>query len=83
VAAIAAIYRETTPGWTLFAALWTTGLGYALATIFYQGAIFARDPLSSAAWIGIMVGSFALVLIIMRRWAAREPAPDALVRQGA
>lgn len=82
VAAIAAIYRETTAGWTVFAALWTTGLGYALATIFYQGAIFARDPLSAATWIGIMVGSFVLVLVVMRRWAAREPVPAGLVRQG-
>jgi ferrous iron transport protein B len=83
VAATAAIHRETSAGWAVFAALWTTGLGYALATIFYQGAIFTRDPVVSASWIGIMIGGFALVLVIMRRWAAREPVPCELVRQGA
>jgi ferrous iron transport protein B len=83
VAAIAAIYCETTPGWTVFAALWTTGLGYALAIFFYQTATFARDPLSSATWIGIMLAAFAALLLIMYRWAGRESSAVGLARQGA
>lgn len=66
-AAIAAVHRETTTGWILFIAAWTTGLGYGVATFFYQAAIFTRDALSSATWIGIMVALFAAVLLTMRR----------------
>jgi ferrous iron transport protein B len=83
VAAIAAIYRETTRGWALFVAAWTTGLGYAAATVFYQSAIFSRDPASSATWIGIMVAIFAIALIAMRRWADRDLSTAPLVREGA
>jgi ferrous iron transport protein B len=84
VAAIAAIYRETSPGWAVFTVLWTTGLGYIVATVFYQSAIFARDPASSAAWIGGMLALFAAVVIGMRLNAERGgPRPSGLVREGA
>jgi ferrous iron transport protein B len=83
VAAIAAVHRETTIGWTLSIAAWTTGLGYGVATLFYQAAIFQRDPLSSATWIGIMVALFAAVLLTPRRWAEQDPGAAAMARQGA
>jgi ferrous iron transport protein B len=84
VAAIAAIYRETSPGWAVFTVLWTTGLGYIVATVFYQSAIFARDPTSSAAWIAGMLALFATVVIGMRISAERGgPRPTGLVREGA
>jgi ferrous iron transport protein B len=35
VAATAAIYRETNLGWTLFVALWSTGIAYLAAALFY------------------------------------------------
>ncbi|WP_295437002.1 Fe(2+) transporter permease subunit FeoB [uncultured Thiodictyon sp.] len=70
-AAVAAIWRESSPGWTLFAVGWTTGLGYAIATIFYQGAIFARDPASASAWIAAMVGLFIAAVVLMRVLADR------------
>ena len=78
-AAIAAIWRESTPGWTLFAVAWTTGLGYGIATVFYQGAIFARDPAGSGAWIAAMVGLFVAVVILMRVLADRA-GPDRELR---
>jgi ferrous iron transport protein B len=80
VAAIAAIYRETTPGWAVFTAAWTTGLGYIAATVFYQAAIFTRDPTASALWIGGMLGVFAAVLLTLRWWADRDPRPARLAR---
>jgi ferrous iron transport protein B len=43
-AALAAVYRETSAGWTLFVAAWTTGIGYVTSTVFYQAAVFARNP---------------------------------------
>ncbi|NKN34491.1 Fe(2+) transporter permease subunit FeoB [Marichromatium bheemlicum] len=74
VAAIGAIARETSGGWALFAAFWTTGLGYVSATIFYQAAIFARDPVSASIWIGIMTALFLATVLGMRWWSRRDPA---------
>jgi ferrous iron transport protein B len=72
VAAIAAIYRETTPGWALFIAGWTTGLGYMISTIFYQAAIFTRHPGVSLAWIGAMGAIFLFVVLAMRYGIRRD-----------
>ncbi|MBK5967062.1 ferrous iron transport protein B [Thiocystis minor] len=80
VAAIAAIARETSAGWAIFAAAWTTGLGYLTATVFYQTAIFARDPVSSSAWIGGMLAILIATVIGMRAWARRDPVAPAFAR---
>jgi len=82
VAAVAAIYRETTAGWAAFAAVWTTGLGYASATVFYQAAVFARHPGLSLAWIGGMLAIFTFAVLVMRYWARRNFTLPSLVREG-
>ena len=74
----AAVYRETTPGWTLFVAAWTTGLGYMVATIFYQAAIFTRHPGISLAWIGGMGAIFTFVVLMMRYRMRRDLAATPL-----
>ena len=81
VAAIAAVYRETTPGWTVFTALWTTGLGYVVATVYYQAAIFTRHPGTSLAWIGGMLAIFTFVVLMMRYRVSRDFAPVALAQE--
>ena len=48
------IYREISPGSAVFAAAWTTGLGYLIADCVLSGSVFARDPATSAAWIALM-----------------------------
>jgi ferrous iron transport protein B len=83
VAAIAAIYRETSAGWAIFATVWTTGLGYLAATIFYQAAIFARAPALSAAWIGGMLAILSAVVIGMRGWVRRDRAASVLAHDFA
>ena len=81
VAAIGAIQRETSTGWAAFAVLWTTGLGYVTATVFYQAAIFDRDPVNASIWIGVMLGLLLTVVIGMRLWARGEPAPVKLATE--
>ncbi|MBK1617530.1 ferrous iron transport protein B [Lamprobacter modestohalophilus] len=71
-AALAAVYRETNLGWTLFVAGWTTGIAYIAATVFYQAAIFARNPALSASWIGAMLALFVSVILALRWWGMRE-----------
>ncbi|MDP2180252.1 Fe(2+) transporter permease subunit FeoB [Methylicorpusculum sp.] len=62
VAATAAIYRETDLGWTLFVVFWTTGLAYMSATVFYQIAIFNRNPTYSLSWILGLILFFCSIL---------------------
>ncbi|SDX85158.1 ferrous iron transport protein B [Allochromatium warmingii] len=81
VAAIGAIQRETSTGWALFAVLWTTGLGYISATLFYQAAIFSRDPLSAAIWISVMLGVLLAAVIGMRVWGRRSALPVKLATE--
>lgn len=52
VATIGAIVREAGAPWAAFVAVWTTGVAYLSATLFYQMATFARDPLAAGLWIG-------------------------------
>jgi ferrous iron transport protein B len=72
-AAIAAVYQESGPRWTAFVALWTTGLAYGLATLYYQAATFGRDPASAAAAIGLTLGGFAAALLVLY-WLGRREA---------
>ncbi len=64
-AATAAIYRETSMGWAVFAAAWTTGIAYSLATIFYQIATFARHPMSSMTWVAGLLTLFIAVVGVL------------------
>ncbi len=59
VAAIAAVYRETNLGWTVFAGLWTTGLAYIVAVVFYQLGTFSANPAGALIWTGAMLAVFA------------------------
>jgi ferrous iron transport protein B len=65
VAATAAIYRETSRGWTFFVVLWTTGLAYMTATLFYQAMTFSRHPDASLAWIAGLIFVFSSVLFAL------------------
>lgn len=76
VAATAAIYREAGMRWALFVAGWTTGLAYAVATIFYQTATFAAHPGSSAAWIGFMLTALASAIGGLRYVGHRRRATE-------
>jgi ferrous iron transport protein B len=81
VAAIAAVWRETGTRWTLFASLWTTGLGYGAAVLAYQIGTFERNPASSAAWIGGILFVFLASIIAMRIAGERGQAPMAIAAE--
>jgi ferrous iron transport protein B len=54
-------------------AAWTTGIAYATSTVFYQAAVFARNPVASAAaWIGGMLALFVAVILVLRWWGMRQ-----------
>lgn len=69
VAATAAIARELNKGWAVFSVLWTTGVAYAIAVIFYQLATIPLHFYSSLFWLAGIVGCFCLTIYAMRRYA--------------
>jgi len=71
-AAIAAVYRETNLGWTVFAGLWTTGLAYIAAVIFYQLGNFAANPSGAVLWTGAMLAVFAAAVAAMRAFGRKS-----------
>lgn len=71
-AALAAVYRETNMSWALFVAGWTTGLAYIASTVFYQIAIFTRNPATSTAWIAGMLLLFIVVIMALRAWGRKQ-----------
>ena len=71
-AAIAAVYREVGPAWTLFACAWTTVLGYSAATIFYQAANFAANPVYAATAIAACLAALCLMYFALKRFARRD-----------
>jgi ferrous iron transport protein B len=69
VATIGAIVREAGAPWAGFVALWTTGVAYLTATLFYHTATFGRDPLSAGLWIAGSLLLFGITLGGLRLWA--------------
>lgn len=61
VSTMAVMVRELNRAWAAFSMIWTTGLAYAAAVIFYQGATLMRHPASSIAWI---VSCITVILLV-------------------
>ena len=66
VAAMGAVYRETNAGWTAFVGLWTTGLAYWSAVLYYQVMTFQQHPMSSTAWVVGLALILCATFVIMR-----------------
>jgi ferrous iron transport protein B len=62
VTATAAIFRETNLNWTVFVVLWTTGIAYITAAVFYQVMTYSQHPEYSLAWIVALLLLFGAVL---------------------
>lgn len=78
LAATGAILQETGWRWTLFSAVWGTGLGYCLSVLFYQVATFGANPLTSGLWIAGGLGTLALAaaaMVVTGRAAAPVAQP--------
>jgi ferrous iron transport protein B len=78
ISATAAMVRELNRRWALFSALWTTGVAYGVAVIFYQSATITQHVFSSLAWITSITVLFVLVLFIMRRYALDRSSENTL-----
>ncbi|MEM9906668.1 MAG: Fe(2+) transporter permease subunit FeoB [Cyanobacteria bacterium P01_D01_bin.44] len=81
VAAMGAVYRETNAGWTAFVGVWTTGLAYWSAVMFYQVMTFAQHPTRSIAWIGGL-GVVAIATLILMRYSRPARKRRSLLLEG-
>ncbi len=66
VAAIAAIYRETSLRWAAFSTLYLTLLAWVVSTLFYRTATFAGAPGESALWTGVALALLAGMFLALK-----------------
>ncbi|MEF3365018.1 Fe(2+) transporter permease subunit FeoB [Methylocystis sp. 9N] len=66
VAAMGAIYQEIGWRWTIFSAIWNTGIGWCAAVIFYQAARFDRSPGTSVFWIAACLAALLAAMAALR-----------------
>lgn len=68
VSVVAAISKELNIKWALFSVLWSTGLAYMIAALFYQIA-----TLNSWIWI-VSLSSLLITFFMAARWMVRQEA---------
>lgn len=72
VSTMAAMLRELHRGWSIFSAIWMTGVAYGVAVLFYQAATWARHPLLSSLWVIGIIAAFAATVAWMRWYTDDE-----------
>ena len=68
IATSAAAYRESNLAWSAFMVLWSTGLAYLSATLFYQLASFSEHPSSSMLWLFVVFSIGVTTVLAFRYW---------------
>ncbi len=66
VSTMAVMRREIGRYWSIFSVLWSTGIAYGVATLFYQGATFTEHPKQSLLYF-LIIGLLFLGLILRLR----------------
>lgn len=67
VSVVATMARELNRSWALFSVVWTTGIAYITAVLFYQCATFLENPRVAMAWITGMCGVLAVTFYGVRK----------------
>ncbi len=83
IAVLGAVYREASLRWAGFIALWATGMGYGIATLYFQIATFALHPAQSLAWTLGITMTFGVALLGMKRWGERLGPPPIPLAEAA
>ncbi|NMP32735.1 ferrous iron transport protein B [Thalassotalea sp. M1531] len=66
-AAMGAIKNETNTRWALFAALWSFGLAYIVATVVYQLGNLHLTPLYSSVSLAIIAAILCLIYLLLKK----------------
>ncbi len=79
ISVVATIAKELNRSWAAFSVLWTTGIAYSVAVLFYQSANIVEHPVSSLTWImgisSLLAGSFCIIRKMMRKYAGLQAKP--------
>lgn len=67
VAATGAMVKEVGKGWATLGVVWSTGLAYAAAVIFYQLATIGDHPLQSITWTAFLLSLLTTAIIIFKK----------------
>ncbi len=67
IPALATMFQELGWRWATFSMLWNTGIAYSVATVFYQAATFAVNPVYAVTSISIISAAF-LAMVLTMRW---------------
>ena len=71
IATTSTAYKESSFGWAAFMLVWSTGIAYLTATLFYQLATFSQHPTATLSWvIGVLFIALSVVLGF-RYWGSR------------
>lgn len=71
VAAMGALVNEFGKGWAVFAATWTFGLAYGVATLVYQWGNVAAHPLQTLAWTTVILGALVAFYYYLKQKAKK------------
>ncbi|MGB8807648.1 MAG: ferrous iron transport protein B, partial [Candidatus Rickettsiella isopodorum] len=66
ISTMAVMQREISRSWTYFSMAWSTGIAYAIATLFYQTGTFSQHPLSTILWYLIVAIALYATYLFLR-----------------
>lgn len=76
ISTMAVMQREIGRGWAYFSMLWSTGIAYAVATLFYQTATFIQHPLRTIIWYLIVaIGLFVTRIFLCSKTTTLTKLP--------
>ncbi|WP_413693682.1 Fe(2+) transporter permease subunit FeoB [Psychromonas sp. KJ10-2] len=65
-AAMGAIVREVGMNWARFVAVWSTGIAYLIAVVYYQMATFAEHPVMSLTYLSLVTLLVAGAIYVLK-----------------
>lgn len=71
IPALATILQELGWRWATFSMFWNTGIAYCAATMFYQTATFAANPIYAGTALATVIIVFLSVVLTMR-WLSKK-----------
>ncbi|MDP6730565.1 MAG: nucleoside recognition domain-containing protein, partial [SAR324 cluster bacterium] len=74
VAALAAIWREISPGWAVFSSAYLSILAWSTSVLYYQVSTFAEHPNTSLFWLVLVSVLLGVGIFGLTRWKKRNPS---------
>lgn len=75
ISTMAVMQREIGSAWAYFSMVWSTGIAYAVATLFYQTSTFSQHRLTTLFWYLIVVAALYATHIFLTKKTSRIELP--------